>query len=407
MSVIADTTPPQIGIPGPMTVDSTSNAGAIVLFLTSVSDAIESLGGITVGCTPEAGSLFPIGQTTVSCFARDRFGNTDTKTFTVTVLDRTPPSLTVSGPVSAEATGPAGAAVSYQAPTAVDAAGPVAVTCSPASGATFPLGSRTVTCTAADSAGNSGSASFTVSVVDTTAPAVTIPTPVTLNSTSNAGRMVTYAASAADLVSGPAAVSCAVPSGSVFPIGQTTVTCSAGDAAGNTASRSFPVTIVDVSAPDLTIPTALSVDATSASGAVVTFPATATDHAPAAPVVSCTPQSGTTFAIGVTTVRCSAVDAAGNRANGQFNVSVTSAAAQINALVARIEAMTFTNTVKKNLLSIARTAAKSVSTDRLSTCGQLAALATAAAQARGSGLTDEQATLIILEADRIRAVLGC
>jgi HYR domain-containing protein len=406
VSVIADTTPPQIGVPAPITVDSTSNAGAIVSFLTSVSDAIESLGDITVGCTPEAGSLFPIRLTTVSCFARDRFGNTDTKTFTVTVLDRTPPSLTVSGQVSAEATGPTGAAVSYQAPAAVDAAGPVAAGCSPASGAVFPLGTTTVGCTAVDSAGNRGSASFTVTVVDSTAPSLTIPTPVTLDSTSNAGRMVTYAASATDLVSGTVAVSCSVPSESVFPIGQTTVTCTAKDAAGNTASRSFPVTIVDVSAPTLAIPTVLSVDATSSSGAMVTFAANATDYAPAAPLVSCTPQSGTTFAIGVTTVRCSAEDAVGNRASGQFSVTVTSAAAQISALLARIEAMTINDGVKKNLLSIARTAAKSMSAGRLNTCSHLAALA-AAARARGSGLTDEDAALIILEANRIRAVLGC
>jgi hypothetical protein len=407
VSVIADTTAPQLVVPEPITVDSTSNAGANVSFAASVSDAIESLGDTTVGCTPQAGSLFPIGKTTVSCFARDRFGNTDTKTFTVTVLDRTPPSLTVSGPVSAEATGPAGAAVSYQAPAAVDAAGPVAANCTRPSGTVFPLGRTAVGCTAVDSVGNSASASFTVTVVDSTAPAVTIPTQVTLDSTSNAGRMVTYAASATDLVSGPVAVSCTKPSGSVFPIGQTTVTCTARDAVGNTASRSFPVTIVDVSAPVLTIPTALSVDATSPSGAVVTFAATATDYAPAAPVVSCTPQSGTPFAIGITTVRCSVKDTAGNSASGQFSVTVTSAAAQINALVARIEAMTMNNTLKKNLLSLAKAAAKSVSTDRMSTCGQLAALATAAAQARGSGLTGEQAALIILEANRIRAVLGC
>jgi hypothetical protein len=407
VSVIADTTPPQLGVPQPIIVASTSNAGAVVSFATSVSDAIESLAGITSGCTPAAGSLFPIGVTTVSCFAKDRFNNTDTQTFTVTVRDDTPPSLTVSGPVLVEATGPTGAVVSYQAPTALDVGGPVAASCDRASGTLFPLGQTTVGCTAVDSAGNRANAPFDVTVRDSTAPTVTIPAPLTLNSTSNAGRTVTYAASATDLVSGAVAVSCTVASGSVFPIGQTTVTCTARDAAGNTASPSFPVTIVDVSAPVLTIPTALTVDATSPSGAVVTFAATATDYAPAAPVVSCTPQTGTTFAIGVTTVRCSAVDTANNRADGQFSVTVTSAAAQISALVARIEAMTMNNTAKKILLSIARTAAKSVSTDRLSTCRQLAALATAAALARGSGLTDQQRALIILDANRIRAVLGC
>lgn len=91
----------------------------------------------------------------------------------VVAPDTTPPLVTASGPVVAEATGPAGAVVTYAAATATDDVdGSVAATCAPASGSVFPIGATTVTCTASDAAGNLGSATFTVTVADTAAPTV-------------------------------------------------------------------------------------------------------------------------------------------------------------------------------------------------------------------------------------------
>lgn len=80
--------------------------------------------------------------------------------------------LTVPANTVVEATGPTGAVVTFvPTPSALDGVdGPLSATCSPASGSTFPIGSTTVTCTATDLAGNTGSATFTVTVVDTTPP---------------------------------------------------------------------------------------------------------------------------------------------------------------------------------------------------------------------------------------------
>ena len=66
----------------------------------------------------------------------------------------------------------------------------------------------------------------------------------------------------------------------------------------------------------------MTVSATSAAGAVVTFSASATDIVDGSVAVSCTPASGSTFAPGTTTVNCTATDAAGNTASGSFTVSV-------------------------------------------------------------------------------------
>lgn len=78
--------------------------------------------------------------------------------------DATPPVLSVPGDVAVDATMPDGAVVSYSA-TATDETDPApAVSCAPASGATFAIGTTAVTCTATDAAGNDSSGSFFVHV---------------------------------------------------------------------------------------------------------------------------------------------------------------------------------------------------------------------------------------------------
>jgi aminopeptidase S len=81
-----------------------------------------------------------------------------------------------------------------------------------------------------------------VTVVDQEAPVITCPADVTGAATSGAGAVVTYATPAATDACG-AVVSCSPVSGSTFPIGVTTVTCTATDAASNTASCPFTVTV--------------------------------------------------------------------------------------------------------------------------------------------------------------------
>jgi HYR domain-containing protein/Big-like domain-containing protein len=157
---------------------------------------------------------------------------------------------------------------------------------------------------------------------DTTPPALQLPADITVEATSAAGALVTFTATASDTNPLQPTVACAPASGTTFPIGATTVRCSATDAAGNTASGSFRVTVADTTAPLLSLPSDINVAAGGASGAIVTFAASATDLSPSSPVVTCTPASGSAFPVGTTTVSCAATDAAGNTANGSFRVSV-------------------------------------------------------------------------------------
>ncbi len=157
--------------------------------------------------------------------------------------DTTPPSISVPGRLTSEATSASGAAVSY-AVTATDAVdGPVPVNCSPASGSTFPIGSTVVNCTATDAAGNLAHASFEIVVAHLNAPVLSVPVALSAQATGAAGAVVTYAASAVDAVDGPITPACTPASGSMFAIGTTTVRCTATDRAGNTGAASFTVTV--------------------------------------------------------------------------------------------------------------------------------------------------------------------
>jgi hypothetical protein len=182
---------------------------------------------------------------------------TDTATITVTVADTIPPVIVVP-PATVLATtdpGQPGAIVTYvvtvtdvgsspASPGLVQAAPPT-LTCTPASGSFFPIGTTTVNCTATDSVGNTASASFAVQVVDDEDPTITPPANVrvTLPPGASSGSVTYTVPSAADN-SGTVTITCTPASGSMFATGTTTVSCTATDPSGNTATATFQVQVV-------------------------------------------------------------------------------------------------------------------------------------------------------------------
>jgi hypothetical protein len=72
------------------------------------------------------------------------------------------------------------------------------------------------------------------------------------------------------------------------------------------------------------VPTRTVVEATGAQGSIVSYTVSATDliDGPIAPPIPCTPASGSRFALGTTTVTCTATDSHGNVGTGTFDVVV-------------------------------------------------------------------------------------
>jgi large repetitive protein len=339
VSCNADTTPPVLTLPSNQIEEATSASGAVGSFTASALDAVD--GAVTPTCAPASGSTFPLGVTTVNCSAQDVAGNSSNGSFTVTVRDTTGPVVTPPSNVTAEATSSSGAVVSYGSASAVDAVdGAVTASCLPASGSQFALGNTTVTCSAADSRSNSGSATFTVSVGDTTPPAVTVPGNQTLEATGPSGAAYTYspAPSATDAVAGSPAVTCSPFSGSTFGIATTTVTCSASDGT-QTGSNSFTVTVRDLTGPALSgIPATVTLEATSPAGAALSaFSPSATDLVDGSRTVVCTNDdtdvvitAATVYALDQTTdVTCASSDTRGNQTTQSYSVTVQDTTAPV------------------------------------------------------------------------------
>ena len=185
-----------------------------------------------------------------------------------------------------------------------------------------------------DAAGNWSDSGLFAITVDTppTAPTVTGATPTndptpTWTWTAGGGGNGTYRYKLddADLTSGATETTASDYTTSALGDGTYTLYAQERDAEGNWSnSGSFAIT-VDTTAPTLgTLPAPSPVEATSASGAVVTFTApTATDTIDTTPTVTCSPASGSAFLLGNTTVTCTATDDAGNTsAPGAFTVTV-------------------------------------------------------------------------------------
>ena len=235
-------------------------------------------GALTVNCDHASGT-FPLGDTNVHCDTTDSLAQAATTDFTITVKDQADPVVSVPADITDTTSNPGGKVESFTATATDNVDASPTVGCSPTSGSTFSIGQTTVNCTATDAAGNQGSASFkvTLSLLDTTPPVVTVPGPMNVNAT-GPSTAVSFSASASDAIDGSRPVSCSPPSGSGFPVGQTTVTCSATDNSNNTGQASFTVTVHDVTAPQLTVPADQTVGATSPAGAAVSYSVQATDN---------------------------------------------------------------------------------------------------------------------------------
>ena len=163
---------------------------------------------------------------------------------------------------------------------------------------------------------------FAACAVTNTEPTLVVPDDITSEASSSAGAVVNFLVTASDLEDGDLSgdVTCDYTSGSTFPLGETTVSCSVTDGGGLSASGSFKIKVQDTTAPSFTaFPTNQSLIAADINGAVLDLSSltiTAADFGNVSPPVSISCQIGSSdadgylIAIGTTvTVSCTATDA--------------------------------------------------------------------------------------------------
>jgi uncharacterized repeat protein (TIGR01451 family) len=189
-------------------------------------------------------------------------------------------------------------------------------------------GSYTITYTAEDGSGNTATKTRAVNVVDTTAPVVTPPASITQAADPGqcSAQVTVGTATATDTCAGSL-----TPTGTrsdskalnaPYPVGTTTITWIATDPANNPGTAVQTVTVNDTEKPTIACPANITVPATSASGALVSYPTPSASDNCGSPTVSSNPPSGSTFPIDTTTVTCKAIDAAGNPSTCTFTVTV-------------------------------------------------------------------------------------
>lgn len=423
---VVDTTPPTVALSGanPMTVECHTiftDPGATASDTCAGSFAATASGSVDVN-TP--------GSYTITYDATDSSGNDATPvTRTVNVVDSLPPAVTPPSSVTVN-TGAGsttcGATVSdatLGTGSAIDACdGPVSVTRSGVpSGNFFPVGQTTVTYSATDSHNHTGTATQTVTVVDNTPPTITAPPNATAFSGPGAiscSAVVSDSAlgnaTASDNCPGVTVARSGAPSGNVFPVGTTTVTYTATDAHGGTATALQTVTVVDNTSPVISCPANITVEPTSPAGAPVTYvaPVGADNCAGSTTTRTAGLASGSTFPIGNTTVTYSVTDAHGNGpVSCSFTVHVKTAAEVIQDLINRVQAIQppLSGQQTQGLVAKLQAALDAVNQNKTNVaCNKLGDFISQVTGYINNGtLTTAQGQPLINSANNARAALGC
>lgn len=333
---LLDQTPPTITCPANTTISANAScSGSLGSYQpVSLTDNCAANPGFTQ--SPAPGTLL-VGHNdaeTVTLNATDGNGNNSNCSFTVTLLDVTPPSIICPGPQTLNADANCSSVLgAWSAASVSDNCNPSpTVTQSPAP-ATLLVGhndTETVTLTANDGNGNSANCTFVVTLKDVTPPSITCPanTTVSANATCQ-GTVGTHAPVSVSDNCNPSPTVTQSPAASTVLSGHNdveTVTLTANDGNGNSQSCSFTVTLKDVTPPSIVCPPNATVNAdANCSGMVgVRTPVSVSDNCNPSPTVTQSPVPGTVL-IGhddFEVVTLTANDGNGNTASCSLTVTL-------------------------------------------------------------------------------------
>lgn len=317
--IAAAVIPPTLLVPDVLSVEATSPNGA------QVSPVVVA-NGITGDSLPVVlshapGSIFPLGETTVTATTTDAYGNSRMASFGVRVLDTTPPSL-LTEDLRFTATSPQGAFVSFPISPATDLVDSDPLIMYDTEPGLFPIGTTVVTVTATDASGNTSTSKFDVTVVDTTPPVVTPQRNIVVEANRAGGADVFLPQPWATDDTDPFPAVVYDFSTPFFSVGITTVTVTAVDSSGNVGTDTFTITIVDTTPPEIATPADYVVEANTLGGAFATLlDSLVFDLVDPHPVITHNVASGI-LPLGTTSVTVNARDAQGNLRSAIIEVTV-------------------------------------------------------------------------------------
>ena len=185
----------------------------------------------------------------------------------------------------------------------------------------------------------------------------------------------------------------------------TLVVTTSSAAGAHTVALSGTGVVTDATPPTLHLPADIVVDAVGPAGTTVSYTVTASDAESTVASIDCSPASGTRFAIGTTTVSCTATDSRGNTsAPGTFTVTVQGGSAQLDDLLADVQGVGPGNSLAAK---VQRARAALAAGDRAGACAALDSFLAEVQAQSGKKLTTAQAQALAADANRIKVVIGC
>jgi gliding motility-associated-like protein len=261
------------GCPTNITVNAGGSCDAIATW--TAPTFTDNCTGGTLTSTKSPGASFSKGNTVVTYTATDASGNTATCSFTVTVNDKASPVITgCPSDIIMNAGNGCNAVVNWTPPGFTDNCPGATIVSSKEPGTSFPVGPTTVTYRLTDASGNIATCSFKVTVVDKTPPVLnSCPSDIIVSADENCSAIVEWTEPIAfDNCSVSSNLSQTHKPGDVFQLGETLVTYTAKDVAGNVSYCAFRITVKNES--DVTIsdcPSDILLDATEDGGAIATW----------------------------------------------------------------------------------------------------------------------------------------
>jgi len=309
---IVDTTKPGLSIPHNQTVEASNLDKTLVDIGQAEAHDITGISSIT----HNAPDVFPLGSTLIAWTAIDNHGNITTAYQTITVVDTTSPIIISPQDITSEATDPTMNYIELGELVASDSVGIESIINDKP--ITFPFGSTTVTWTVTDTSGNISQATQVVTLVDTTLPEIFAPTDIVAEATGLSSTMVELGQATAHDIMGIASVT-EHPS-NFFVLGETTITWTATDTSGNSASATQTVTIVDTTSPSITAPGSIIMEATSAESNMVILGNPVSSDLVDIPSIS--NNAPNLFPLGETIVTWTAIDTSGNISQATQTVTI-------------------------------------------------------------------------------------
>jgi hypothetical protein len=278
------------------------------------------------------GYRLPVSGVPVTLQVTDTKGNSRTCTAYVKVVDNSAPIISncpsdISVTTDQTSTS-CEQVVTWTPPTVTDNCGVITeVSSAPTAGlttpgATFPVGTTTITYTFKDASNNVSSCSFDVVVGDKTAPSITCAPDVTVtNDEGSCTGSVTLTAPQASDNCGVQSVTNDHPS-TTYPVGTTVVTWTVTDVHGNTSTCEQTVTVEDKQAPSVTCAPNIVVnnDQGSCTGTVTLTAPTTGDNCGVQTVINDHPS--TSYPVGATIVTWTVTDIHGNTSTCEQTVTV-------------------------------------------------------------------------------------